>query len=141
MAKKKLKFKDAHDFCIYYFDFSPDMIVEYINVINTLKELVEYYESYSAALSDELRDRIADLKFRTDCLLLLLQDLYLQSANFMLMAKKVLDFGEEVRVSHRKMKDFKRKLRRAENEIKNLLKETRDWLMEANEERKYAYRR
>lgn len=136
--KMELAAEDVDSFCLKEFDFSPLILNDLFDSLEETRSIILHYFETTASYSSEMRKEIIRLSMDADLLLLDFEDLYIKSAELTQDAKRIYQLGQPIKVPAKDIRDLKRRFKKAERNLINLISKTREYIIKVRDYKRYA---
>lgn len=130
--------EDLDTFCLMEFDFSPLLLNDLFDSLEETHSIISHYFETTASYSSEMRKEIMHLSMEADLLMLDFENLFIDSAELTIDAKRIYQLGQPIKVPDEDIRDLKRRFKKAEKGLINLINKTRQYIIKVRDYKRYA---
>jgi ElaB/YqjD/DUF883 family membrane-anchored ribosome-binding protein len=124
---KKIKISSFDEEVLANFGFTPESLNEMYDVLSQTSEIIEAYAKDSAEFTDEMRNKIGDLKMTADTLFLDFNNLYMMTSDLIEKFKK-LKLKQDVKIHKKEVNLILTKKKKLKKQIMQLIEDTEQFI-------------
>lgn len=130
--------QDIDSFCLREFDFSPLLLNDLFDSLEETRSIISHYFETTASYSSEMRREIMYISIEADLLMLDFENLFIESAELAIDAKRIFQLGQPIKVPNRDVREVRRRFKKAEKDLIRLINKIKEYIIKVRDYKRYA---